>query len=199
MLEERRRRVCVYCGSSSGARGEYVEQAQLLGRALATRGLGLVYGGGGVGLMGECARAVLEAQGEVIGVIPRALAGKERLNELVTDLRLVRTMHERKSLMAELSDGFIALPGGFGTFDELFETITWAQLGIHQKPIGVLNVAGYFDPFLTLVERAIAEGFVREQYRRLIMVAEEIEDLLERLFQYEPLEGLVKWLEMSET
>ena len=199
-MEQRKiARVCVYCGSSSGTRAVYVEQARALGRTLARRGIGLVYGGGGIGLMGACAAAVAEARGEVIGVIPHALALKERLNEVVTDLRIVHTMHERKALMVELSDAFIALPGGFGTYDELFETITWAQLGIHQKPIGVLNVAGYFNPFLALVEHTISEGFVLERYRQLMVVAEEIDELLERMFWQQPLEGLVKWLELSET
>jgi uncharacterized protein (TIGR00730 family) len=124
---------------------------------------------------------------------------KERLNEAATDLRVVHTMHERKALMVELADAFIALPGGFGTYDELFETITWAQLGIHQKPIGILNMAGYFAPFLALLEHAISEGFVLERYRQLLVVAEEIDELLERMSQLEPLEGLVKWLELSET
>ncbi len=193
------RRICVYCGSSNGARPHYVEQAQLLGSTLAARGIGLIYGGGGIGLMGACAAAVLQAGGEVIGVIPHSLALKERLNDLVTDLRVVHTMHERKSLMVELADGFIALPGGFGTFDELFETITWAQLGIHQKPIGMLNVEGYFDPFLALVERAVSEGFVLAKYRELIQVSTDVNDLLNRLCQHEPLEGLVKWLDLRET
>lgn len=192
-------RICVYSGSSAGTRALYVEQARRLGRTLAERGIGLVYGGGCLGLMGACAEAVTAARGEVIGVIPRALALKERLNEAATDLRVVQTMHERKALMVELSDAFIALPGGFGTFDELFETLTWAQLGIHQKPIGVLNVAGYFAPFLAMVEHAINEGFVLERYRRLMVVAEEIDELLERMARQEPLEGLVKWLELSET
>lgn len=193
------RRICVYCGSSNGARPQYVEQAQVLGRTLAERGIGLVYGGGGIGLMGACAEAVLNAGGEVIGVIPHSLAMKERLNDLVTDLRVVHTMHERKSLMVELADGFIALPGGFGTFDELFETITWAQLGIHAKPIGVLNVEEYFQPFLAVVERAVREGFVLAKYRQLIQVSTEVDDLLNRLSQHEPLEGLVKWLDLRET
>lgn len=193
------RRICVYCGSSTGVRPEYVKQTQALGRTLAARGIGLVYGGGGIGLMGACAEAVLQAGGEVIGVIPHSLAMKERLNDLVTDLRVVNTMHERKALMVELSDSFIALPGGFGTFDELFETITWAQLGIHQKPIGVLNMQGYFDPFLALIERAVSEGFVLAKYRQLIQVATDVDELLDRLGQYEPLEGLVKWLDLRET
>jgi uncharacterized protein (TIGR00730 family) len=193
------RRICVYCGSSNGVRPEYEEQTQALGRTLAARGIGLVYGGGGIGLMGACAEAMLRAGGEVIGIIPHSLAMKERLNDLVTDLRVVNTMHERKALMVELSDGFIALPGGFGTFDELFETITWAQLGIHQKPIGVLNMEGYFDPFLALIERAVSEGFVLPKYQHLIQISTDADDLLNRLSQYEPLEGIVRWLDMRET
>ncbi len=192
------RRVAVYCGSSNGQRTEYVEQAKAVGRALAQRQLGLVYGGGGLGLMGACAEAALAHGGEVIGVIPRALAGKERLNDLVTDLRVVRTMHERKTLIVELSDAFIALPGGFGTFDELFEAVTWAQLSIHQKPIGLLNVAGYFDPLLVMVERAVTEGFVQPRYRQLINAATDVETLLDTFAQHEPLPGLVKWLDLSE-
>lgn len=193
------RRICVYCGSSTGTRPAYVEHAKALGHALAARGIGLVYGGGGIGLMGACAEATLQAGGEVIGIIPHSLALKERLNELVTDLRVVHTMHERKSLMVELADAFIALPGGFGTFDELFETITWAQLGIHQKPIGVLNVEGYFDPFLAIVERAVDEGFVLPKYRQLIAMSRDVDDLLSRLRHYEPLEGIVQWLDIRET
>ncbi|NOT59596.1 MAG: TIGR00730 family Rossman fold protein [Acidobacteria bacterium] len=198
-VESTIRRIAVYCGSSNGGRTEYVEQARATGRVLAQRNVGLVYGGGGLGLMGACAAAALEQGGEVIGVIPHSLAGKERLNELVTDLRVVRTMHERKTLMVELADAFLALPGGFGTFDELFEAVTWAQLGIHQKPIGLLNVAGYFDPLLTMVERAIAEGFVQPRYRRLIHTATEIETLLDAFARHEPLPGLVQWLDLSES
>lgn len=199
MEEQKIRRLCVYCGSSTGAQALYTTQARALGQALAARKISLVYGGGGLGLMGTCAEAVLAGQGEVIGIIPHALAGKERLNALVTELHRVRTMHERKAKMVELADAFIALPGGFGTFDELFETITWAQLGIHQKPIGLLNVAGYFDPFLALVERAVQEGFVQEKYRRLFVVSTDVEELLTGLHRHEPLEGLIKWLELSET
>ena len=199
MSEPTIRRIAVYCGSSDGRRPAYLEQAQATGRALAERGLGLVYGGGGLGLMGACAAAALARGGEVIGVIPRALAGKERLNNLVTDLRVVRTMHERKALMVELSDGFIALPGGFGTYDELFETITWAQLSIHQKPIGLLNVAGYFDPLLALVERAVSDGFVQPRYQRLITAATDINALLDAFAQHEPQPGLVKWFDLNES
>lgn len=199
MQQRNIRRLGVYCGSSPGAQELYLSQARALGRALAVRGIGLVYGGGGLGLMGACAEAVLAEHGEVIGVIPHSLAGKERLNTQVTELHRVNTMHERKAMMVALADGFIALPGGFGTFDELFETITWAQLGIHQKPIGLLNVAGYFDPLLALVERAVQEGFVQEKYRRLFVISTDVEDLLTGLHQHEPLEGLIKWLNLNET
>ncbi|MCI0339454.1 MAG: TIGR00730 family Rossman fold protein [Acidobacteria bacterium] len=197
------KRICVFCGSSRGTREIYLEQAQTLGRTMAGYGMGLVYGGGGIGLMGEVARAVIEAKGEVIGVIPYALATKERALEPTfetqVELRIVRTMHERKAMMASLADAFIALPGGLGTFDELFEVLTWAQLGIHQKPIGILNLEGYFDPLLAMIDRAIEEGFVRPRYRQLIVVSSDIADLLVRLFNYQPLEGIVKWVDLSET
>jgi uncharacterized protein (TIGR00730 family) len=196
-------RICVFCGSSSGTRKLYVEQAEALGRTMATRGIGLVYGGGGIGLMGRVAQAVIEAEGEVTGVIPYALATKERAlsvsNGAKLEMRVVATMHERKAMMAELSDAFIALPGGLGTFDELFEALTWAQLGIHQKPIGILNTEGYFDPLLGMIDRAIDDGFVLPRYRRLLVESNEIDDLISRLFKYLPLEGMVRWVEMSET
>jgi uncharacterized protein (TIGR00730 family) len=196
-------RICVFCGSSPGTREMYVEQAERLGRRMAARGIGLVYGGGGIGLMGMVARAVIEAKGEVIGVIPYALATKEVALDVTNganvELRVVQTMHERKAMMAELADAFIALPGGLGTFDELFEALTWAQLGIHQKPIGILNIEGYFDPLLSMIDRAIEEGFVLPRYRRLIVESDEIEDLISRFFNYRPLESIVKWVDMSET
>jgi uncharacterized protein (TIGR00730 family) len=196
-------RICVFCGSSPGMRDMYVEQAQILGRTMAARRIGLVYGGGGIGLMGKVAHAVIEAEGEVIGVIPYALATKEVALDVTNganvEMRVVRTMHERKSMMTELADAFIALPGGLGTFDELFEALTWAQLGIHQKPIGLLNIEGYFDPLLSMIDRAIEEGFVLPRYRRLIVESYEIEDLISRLFKYRPLESIVKWVDMSET
>jgi uncharacterized protein (TIGR00730 family) len=196
-------RICVFCGSSSGTREMYVEQARRLGRTMAGRGIGLVYGGGGIGLMGTVAQAVIEAEGEVIGVIPYALANKERAlgitNGANVEMRVVRTMHERKAMMTDLADAFIALPGGLGTFDELFEALTWAQLGIHQKPIGLLNIEGYFDPLLSMIDRAIEEGFVLPRYRRLIVESYDIEDLIARFFNYRPLESIVKWIDMSET
>jgi uncharacterized protein (TIGR00730 family) len=196
-------RICVFCGSSSGTREMYVEQAQRLGRTMGGRGIGLVYGGGGIGLMGTVAQAVIEAKGEVIGVIPYALATKERAlgvtNGANVEMRVVRTMHERKAMMTDLADAFIALPGGLGTFDELFEALTWAQLGIHQKPIGILNIEGYFDPLLSMIDRAIEEGFVLPRYRRLIVESYDIEDLISRFLNYRPLESIVKWVDMSET
>lgn len=198
MKEVKIKQICVFCGSSSGKLAAYVEQARLLGQAMAAKGIGLVYGAGGIGLMGEVANAVLEAEGEVTGIIPYALATKERANPK-GEMRVVNTMHERKAMMADLSDAFIAMPGGFGTFEELMEIITWGQLGIHQKPIGVLNVAGYYDPLLAMIDRAVEEGFILPRYRNLIVVASEAEELLEKLFRYEPLEGIVQWIEMSET
>lgn len=198
MMMKKINRICVFCGSSSGRQEIYAAQARALGRAMAAQGIGLVYGAGGIGLMGTIADAVIAAKGEVVGVIPYALATKERAHPAV-DMRVVNTMHERKALMADLSDAFIAMPGGFGTFEELLEIITWGQLGIHQKPIGLLNVAGYYDPLLAMIDRAVEEGFILPRYRDLIVVASTAEALLEKLFQYEPLEGIVKWIEMSET
>ncbi|MBL8189738.1 MAG: TIGR00730 family Rossman fold protein [Acidobacteria bacterium] len=191
-------RICVFCGSSSGKQETYSIQARALGQAMADQGIGLVYGAGGIGLMGTVADAVIASKGEVIGVIPYALASKERAHPAV-EMRVVNTMHERKKIMADLSDAFIAMPGGFGTFEELLEIITWGQLGIHQKPIGLLNVAGYYDPLLAMIDRAIEEGFILPRYRNLIVVASTAEALLEKLFAYQPLEGIVKWIELSET
>ena len=175
------KRICVFAGSSFGARLEYVAAASELGRVLATRGIGLVYGGARVGLMGAVADAVLAGGGSVIGVIPRALVEKEVAHDGLTELRVVGSMHERKALMADLSDGFIALPGGYGTLDESFEILTWAQLGFHQKPIGLLNVAGFFEPLLAWVERAIAEDFIKPVYRGLLLADTDTDALLDRL------------------
>ena len=172
------RRVCVFCGSSLGNRAVYADSARLLGRELASRGLGLVYGGGHIGLMGVLADAALTGGGEVIGVIPQALVDRELAHKGVTELRVVGTMHERKALMADLSDGFIALAGGFGTADEFMEILTWAQLGLHDKPIALLNVAGYFDPVLDWLDRAVQEGFIRPEHRALLSQAESVEELL---------------------
>jgi len=198
MIKRKLERICVFCGSYSGAREVYGEEARALGRAMAERGIGLVYGGGGIGMMGAVADAVIEAKGKVIGVIPYALATKERAHPDI-DMRVVNTMHERKAIMAELSDAFIALPGGFGTFEEIMETITWGQLGIHQKPVGLLNVAGYYDPMLAMIDRAIEEGFILPRYRHLFVASSGIDELFELMGKFQPLEGVVKWIEMSET
>lgn len=185
--------ICIFCGASLGAQPVYATVAQALGRLLVERNIGLVYGGGSVGLMGEVARTVATSGGKVSGVIPAALKTKEIVGEAYGELITVTSMHERKATMARLADGFIALPGGFGTMDELFEAITWGQLGIHGKPIGLLNVAGYFTPILHWVDQAVSAGFVRPQYRRLLEVAEEPVALLDQLARYEPLPGFVKW------
>jgi uncharacterized protein (TIGR00730 family) len=198
MIESIIKRICVFCGSYSGAREVYGEQARALGRGMAERGIGLVYGGGGIGMMGAVADAVIEAGGEVIGVIPYALAAKERARRDI-DMRVVNTMHERKAMMAELSDAFIAMPGGFGTLEEMMETITWGQLGIHRKPVGLLNIAGYYDPLLAMIDRAIEEGFILPRYRNLFVASSGVNDLFDLMRKFQPLEGMVKWIEMSET
>lgn len=198
MTEQTIKRICVFCGSSSGNREIYVAKARELGQSMAAKGIDLVYGAGGIGLMGAVADAVIEAKGEVLGVIPYALATKERAHP-AANMRVVNTMHERKAMMAELSDAFVALPGGFGTFEELLETITWGQLGIHQKPIGLLNVAGYYDPLLEMIDRAVKEGFILPRYQNLMVADAEVEPLLEKLFRYQSLEGIIKWIDMSET
>jgi uncharacterized protein (TIGR00730 family) len=173
------RRICVFCGSRPGAGDAYVAAARSLGRTLAVRGLGVVYGGGNVGLMGELADAALAGGGEVIGVIPEALVQQEVAHTGLTELRVVRSMHERKAQMADLSDAFVALPGGMGTFEELFEILTWAQLGFHEKPSGLLDVGGYFAPLLELLDHAVSEGFVRPRHRALLLHAASADDLLE--------------------
>jgi hypothetical protein len=186
--------VCVFAGSNSGRQAEYVDAARELGLALVTRGLGLVYGGARIGLMGAVADAVLAGGGEVIGVIPAALVAKEVAHEGLTELRVVSSMHERKAQMADLADGFVALPGGLGTLEELFEVLTWAQLGLHRKPCGLLNTQGYFDGVLAMVEHAITEGFVRREHGRLIAVSEAPGALLARLAEYSP-PDVQKWLD----
>lgn len=191
------RRVCVFCGSSSGRDARYAATAAELGRQLVERNLGLVYGGGSVGLMGIVADAVLEAGGEVIGVIPEKLATKELLHTGVPDMRRVRDMHERKATMAELADAFIALPGGYGTLEELFEVITWAQLGFHRKNIGLFNVAGYFDPLVSLIDHAVSEAFIRPEHRELVIVEQDCASLLDRLNRHR-LPEVRKWIGQDE-
>ncbi len=192
------RRLCVYCGSSNGVRPIYLAVAQALGAELVRRGIGLVYGGGSLGMMGAVARAVLERGGEVVGIIPAPLAPKEISGPPLGELEVVDSMHARKARMAELADGFIALPGGFGTLEELFETITWAQLGIHNKPIGLLNPAGYFDPLCRLVDHAVEQGFIRPEYRDLWVVDREPGRLLDRLEAHRPPEPAVRWIRPEE-
>ena len=179
------RRVTVFCGSRAGNDERYRAAARELGRELVRRGCGLVYGGGSVGLMGVIADAVLDAGGDVTGVIPTLLATRELIHPRVADMRCVPDMHARKALMAELADAFIALPGGYGTLEELFEVITWAQLGIHRKPVGLLDVAGYFGPLVELVDRAVAADFIKPKHRDLIVVDEEPAALLNRLARHE--------------
>jgi uncharacterized protein (TIGR00730 family) len=180
------KRICVFCGSSPGADPEYVRAAGHLGALLAQRKIGLVFGGGRVGLMGHLARIALEHGGEVIGVIPRELHERKVAFTGLSDLRVVGSMHERKALMAELSDGFIALPGGLGTLDEIFETLTWAQLGMHGKPCGLLNVAGYFAPLLVFLDQVATQGFVDAAHRAMILSAEDPEELLKKFETYQP-------------
>jgi uncharacterized protein (TIGR00730 family) len=175
------KRICVFCGSNAGARSEYAEAARTLATVLAERKLGIVYGGGNVGLMGVLADAALARGGEVIGVIPRKLVEKEVGHRGVTELRIVETMHERKALMNDLSDAFIALPGGFGTFDEFFEVLTWSQLGFHGKPCALLNVAGYYDGLLTMLDHAVTERFLRPAHRELVIADTDPLRLLQRL------------------
>jgi len=175
------RSICVFCGSQLGVRPEYAAAAGSFGRLLAERGIRLVYGAGKVGLMGVLADAALAAGGEVIGVIPQMLVDRELAHRGLTDLRLVGSMHERKALMAELSDAFVALPGGLGTYEELCEVLTWAQLGFHDKPCGCLNVLGYFDPLTRLLDHAVSEGFLLGEQRQLFISASDADELLARL------------------
>lgn len=178
--------VCVFCGSSSGNNPDYEDAARATGQALVRGGLRLVYGGGRVGLMGVLADAVLSAGGQVTGVMPRALFEREIAHRRVTDMRIVESMHERKELMASLADGFIALPGGAGTMEEIFEQWTWAQLGIHAKPCGFLNVRGYFDPLLAMVEHTVKEGFLAQPFAAMLAVETDPELLLARFRTYKP-------------
>jgi uncharacterized protein (TIGR00730 family) len=190
------KRVCVFCGSSDGARSSYREAAAMLGRVLAARRIGVVYGGGNIGLMGALADAALGAGGDVIGVIPEHLVNKELAHRGV-DLRIVHSMHERKALMADLADAFIALPGGYGTLEEFCEVLTWSQLGLHAKPCGLLNVDGYYDSLLGLFDHAVAEGFVRPQSRDLVVVDDQAAPLLDRLAVWQAPQ-VERWIDRDE-
>lgn len=191
-------RICVFCGSNTGADGVYVDAARALGRLLAREGVGLVYGGGSVGLMGELADAVLAAGGEVTGVIPHALWAREVGHRGLTDLHIVETMHERKAMMSDLADAFIALPGGLGTFEEIFEIWTWAQLGLHSKPLGFLDVNGYFAPLMQFLDRAVRERFVRTEHRAIAIVESDAETLLRRFDSWQS-PKVEKWITRDET
>jgi uncharacterized protein (TIGR00730 family) len=176
------KRLCVFCGSKTGDRRIYADAARQLGELLVQRDIGLVFGGGNIGLMGVLADTMLARGGQVVGVIPRALVDRELAHPGVKEMHIVESMHQRKATMAELADAFAALPGGYGTGDELFEILTWAQLGIHAKPIALLNTAGFFDPLLAWIDHTIREGFVKERYRGLIRLADNPHELLEGLF-----------------
>jgi uncharacterized protein (TIGR00730 family) len=189
--------LCVFCGSNSGASPAYAEAAARLGRTLAARGLNLVYGGGRVGLMGVVADAALAAGGRVTGVIPEALATRELAHAALSDLRVVGSMHERKALMSELSDGFIALPGGIGTLEEWFEVWTWSQLGFQPKPCGLLNVAGYYDHLLAFLDHMTAERFLTDIHRGMAVVDDDPERLLDRLAAWQPPRAR-KWIDAAE-
>ena len=192
------KRVCVFAGSNAGARTQYRDAAVDLGRVLAARKIGLVYGGAHVGLMGAVADAILASGGHATGVIPESLVAKEVAHTGLTELRIVSSMHERKALMADLADAFVALPGGWGTWEEFFEVLTWAQLGLHRKPCGLLNVSGYFDPLLSFVDHSVREGFVRREYRAMICVETSAAALLERFAAYVA-PAVPKWIEQEET
>jgi uncharacterized protein (TIGR00730 family) len=188
------KRICVFCGSSAGSQPEYHACAQQLGAELTRRKIGLVYGGGNVGLMGAIADSVLEAGGEAIGVIPEHLMSREIGHNRLTKLHIVRSMHERKALMSDLSDAFIALPGGFGTLEEFCEVLTWSQLGLHAKPCGIVNVLGYYTPLLAMLDHAVQERFLKPQNRALVLARDKPAELLQALEDWRPVH-VEKWLD----
>jgi uncharacterized protein (TIGR00730 family) len=190
--------ICVFCGSNRGARAEYADAARSVAAALVRHQLTLVYGGGRVGLMGVLADEVLRLGGQVIGVIPRALWDREVGHAGLTEVRIVETMHERKATMADLADGFIALPGGLGTLEEIFEIWTWAQLGMHRKPCGFLDAGGYYAPLMQFLDRAVDEEFIRAETRQVAIVESDPERMLERFRAYEPV-AVEKWIHRNET
>jgi uncharacterized protein (TIGR00730 family) len=192
------RRLCVFCGSSIGNQPAYAEAAEAMGALLAKRGIGLVYGGGNVGLMGVVADAVMAHGGEVIGVIPRALAEREIAHAGITELHVVDSMHTRKAMMAELADGFVAMPGGVGTFEEFFEVVTWTQLGVHRKPCGLLNVNAFYTPLAAFIDQAVSEGFIKPVHRAAIVVDSDPARLLETLATVK-LPDVPKWIRREET
>lgn len=191
-------RICVFCGSSPGHDSQYVSAARALGNLLADRGIGLVYGGASVGVMGALADAVLEKDGEVIGVMPEGLVGFEVAHKKLGDLRIVASMHERKALMADLSDAFIALPGGIGTLEETFEMLTWAQLGFQPKPVALLDIGGYFTKLNDFMDHMVKEGFLRSEHRGMLLCDTDPETLLDRIDTYQAPE-LEKWINRDQT
>jgi len=192
------KRICVYCGSNRGKSAEFLESARTLAGELVQRDIGLVYGGASVGIMGEIADTVLARGGEVIGVIPQALVDKEVSHTGLTELRIVNSMHERKEIMADLAQGFIALPGGLGTMEEIFEVLTWAQLGFHQKPCALLNVKGYYNRLTQFLDHAVAQGFIADTHREMLLVEENPHSLLEIMASYSA-PAVDKWIGRNDT
>jgi len=192
------KRICVFCGSNPGKNPVYLEAAKNLGLFLVEKNIELVFGGGRVGLMGKIADTVMGNGGRVVGIIPKSLADKEVAHEGLTELHVVDSMHTRKAMMADLSDGFIALPGGFGTFEELCEIITWAQLGFHSKPCGFLNIGGYYDPLIELFDKATHERFVRPEHRKLVLIESDIAKMYKLMAGYQP-PTLEKWITREDT
>jgi len=188
-------RICVFSGSNPGRKPEYVQAARELGKALAKADIGVVYGGASIGLMGAVADAAMEQGGEVIGIIPQALVDKEIAHPGLTDLRVVGSMHERKAMMSELSDGFVALPGGLGTLEELFEVWTWAQLGYHSKPCAVYNLGGFYDGLTGWLDHVVSEQFIKPQHRGMLIVESQPQPLIQAMSEYEVPSGVVKWVE----
>lgn len=190
--------LCVFCGANPGARPEYAAAGEALGRLLAERGIDLVYGGGSIGMMGSVARAALAAGGRVIGVIPERLERKELAQKGLTELHVVGSMHERKAMMADRADAFVALPGGYGTLEEFFEVLTWAQLGFHPKPVALMNTLDFFNPMYALLDHMVTEGFVRPQHRGMVLSADAPESLLESILAYQP-PVIEKWIGRDPT
>ncbi len=189
--------ICIYCGSSSGRSPEYIDYATVLAKELVTRNIGLVYGGASVGIMGIIANTVLDGGGEVIGVIPQSLVDKEVSHTGLTELKVVNTMHERKAIMAELSDGFMALPGGLGTIEELFEVLTWSQLGFHKKPCSLLNIKQYYNSLLLFLDHAVEEQFIKPIHREMLLVKDDPSKLLDAMDEYNP-PNVDKWIGRNE-
>jgi uncharacterized protein (TIGR00730 family) len=192
------RSICVYCGSADSIHQDYLNAAFAMGEVIAKAGLRLVYGAGKTGLMGAIAEGVLQSGGQVTGVVPTYLNFSHLIHNQLSQLEVVQNMHERKARMSELADAFVALPGGFGTFEELFETLTWAQLGLHEKPVGILNTRHYFDPLLTLVQHSLSEGFIYSEHRTLLLSAEEPAQLLNLLSEFQVPNNLNRWINRNQ-